>query len=85
MTVWKSLDLCESSLKQILSALAVRSRIVVECRCDLYQALQEHLLWIESFEPNLLPMFMGVEEVACIECFKPFPKKPVFVVRIHEP
>jgi hypothetical protein len=82
---WKSLDLCKPGLKQILGALAVRSRIVVEGRCDLDQSLQEHLFRIESYEPDFLPKFMSVVEVPGIECLKSFPKKPVFFVRIHEP
>ena len=44
MTVWKSIDLCDPGLKQILGALAIRSRIMVECRRDLNQALEKCLI-----------------------------------------
>ena len=84
MNVRKSLDLCKSSLKKVLSALAIRSRIVVERRCDLDQTLQEHFFRIESLEPDFLPMFVGVIEAPGIEVFKSLSKKAIFVVRIHE-
>jgi hypothetical protein len=64
MNVRESLDLCKPGLKKIPSPLAIRSRIVVECRRDLDQTLQEHFFRIESQEPDFLPMFMGVIEVS---------------------
>jgi hypothetical protein len=85
MSVRKSLDLCKSGLKKVLSALAIRSRIVMERRCDLDQALQEHFFRIESHQPDFLPMFVGFKKAPGIEVFKSLPKKAIFVVRIHEP
>jgi hypothetical protein len=63
MNVWKSIDLCKPGLKKIPSPLSILSRIVVECRRDLDQTLQEHFFRIEGLEPDFLPMFMGVKEV----------------------
>jgi len=85
MSLRKSLDLGKSRLKKVLSALAIRSRIVVERRRDLDQTLQEHFFRIESLEPDFLPMFVGVIEAPGIEVFKSLPKEAIFVVRIHEP
>jgi hypothetical protein len=85
MSVRESFNLCKPGLKKIPSALAIRSRIMVKRRCDLYQALQERFFRIESFEPDFLPMFVGVIEMPGVEGFKAFPKKPIFVVRIHQP
>jgi hypothetical protein len=85
MNVWKSLDLCKPGLKKIPSPLAIRSRIVVECRRDLDQTLQEHSFRILSLEPDFLPMFVGVVKAPCIEGFQSFPEKAIFVVRIHDP
>jgi hypothetical protein len=84
MSVRKSLDLCKSGLKKVLSALAIRSRIVMERRCDLDQTLEEHFFGIESLEPDFLPVFVGVIEAPGIEVFESLPKKAIFVVRIHE-
>ena len=84
MSVRKPLDFCKSGLKKILSALAIRSRIVMERRCDLDQALQEHFFRIESLQPDFLPMFVGFKKASGIEVFKSLPKKAIFVVRIHE-
>jgi hypothetical protein len=85
MSLRKSLDLCKSGLQKVLSALAIRSRIMMERRCDLDQALQEHFFRIESLQPDFLPMFVGLKEAPGIEVFKSLPKKAIFVVRIHEP
>jgi hypothetical protein len=85
MSVWESFNLCKPGLKKILSALAIRSRIMVERRRNLDQALQERFFRIESFEPDLLPMFVGVIKMPGVEGFKAFPKEPIFVVRIHQP
>jgi hypothetical protein len=85
MSLWKSLDLCKAGLKKVLSALAIRSRIVMERRRDLDQTLQEHFFRIESLQPDFLPMFVGVIEAPGIEVFKSLPKEAIFVVRIHEP
>lgn len=85
MSLRKSLDLCKSGLKKVLSALAIRSRIVMERRCDLDQPLQEHFFRIESLQPDFLPMFVGLIEAPGIEIFKSLLKKAIFVVRIHEP
>ena len=63
MNVWKSIDLCKTGLKKIPSPLSILSRIVVECRCDLDQSLQEHFFRIEGLQPDFLPKFMGVKEV----------------------
>jgi hypothetical protein len=84
VSVRKSLDLCKSGLKKVLSALAIRSRIVMERRCDLDQALQEHFFRIESLQPDFLPMFVGFKKAPGIEVFKSLPKQAIFVVRIHE-
>src|SRR5260370_33935778 len=70
MGLRKSLDLCKSGLKKVLSALAIRSRIVMERRCDLDQTLQEHFFRIESLQPDFFPMFVGVIEAPGIEGFK---------------
>src|SRR6202035_2997446 len=83
MSVRKPLDLCESGLQKVLSALAICSRIVMERRCDLDQALQEHFFRIESLQPDCLPMFVGFKKAPGIEVFKSLPKKAIFVVRIH--
>jgi hypothetical protein len=84
MSPRKSLDLCKSGLKKVLSALAIRSRIVMEGRRDLDQTLQEHLFRIQSLQPDFFPMFVGVIEAPGIEVFKSLPKKAIFVVRIHQ-
>ncbi len=49
-------------LKKIPSPLSILPRIVVECRRDLDQTLQEHFFRIEGHKPDFLPMFMGVKE-----------------------
>ena len=85
VSVWKSLDFYKSGLEKVLSALAIRSRIVVECRRNLDQPLQEHFFLIESLQPDFFPVFMRVVEVPGVERFKAFLEKTIFVVRIHEP
>jgi len=63
MNVWESIDLCKPGLQKIPSSMAIGSRIVVECRRDLDQSLQEYFFRIESLQPDFLPMFMGIIEV----------------------
>src|SRR6267143_237248 len=60
MSLRKSIDLCKSGLKEVPGALAIRSRIVMERRCDLDQTLQEHFFRIESLQPDFLPMLVGL-------------------------
>ena len=85
MSVRESLNFGKSSSEKILSALTIRSRIMVECGRDLDESLQKHFFRIERLQPDFLPMFVSLVEMPGVEGFKSFPKKPIFVVRFHQP
>jgi len=84
MCVREPLNFGKSCSEKILSALAIRSRIMVECRRDLDQSLQKYFFRIERLQPDFLPMFMGLVEMPGVEGFESFAKKSIFVVRFHE-
>ena len=67
--------------QQRLRPYLVAGGMVVQAYRDLYQALEELLLFERSGPPNVLPDFVGVEEVGLIEQLQASVKS----LRVHAP
>ena len=79
----EAVQLDKSGQEKLLGALAIGSRIVVECRRHLDQALQERLLRIRGFEPDALPLLVRFKETCRIEGLETLPEKMILFLRIH--
>lgn len=81
----KDIELQQTCVQKVSRAQPIISRIVVEGRGNLNQALQEHFLGIWRLEPDFFPMFMRVIEMRRIKRIKSFLEQPIHFMMIHRP